>query len=61
LEGEKSKMIKTKCLYDKPDPSDGFRVLITRFWPRGKKEDFVDLWDPDLGPRAKRQRVLPNH
>jgi len=43
LEGEKSKMIKTKCLYDKPDPSDGFRVLITRFWPRGKKKDFVDL------------------
>jgi uncharacterized protein YeaO (DUF488 family) len=24
--------------------------LITRFWPRGKKKDFVDLWDPDLGP-----------
>lgn len=46
-------MIKTKCLWDKPETSDGYRVLITRFWPRGKKKDFVDLWDPDLGPSKK--------
>jgi uncharacterized protein YeaO (DUF488 family) len=43
-------MIKTKCLWDKPEPSDGFRILVTRFWPRGKKKEFVDYWDPNLGP-----------
>ena len=46
-------MIKTKCLWDKPTPSDGYRILITRLWPRGKKKEFVDLWDPDLGPSKK--------
>jgi uncharacterized protein YeaO (DUF488 family) len=28
-------MIRTNRVYDPPDPSDGFRVLVDRLWPRG--------------------------
>ena len=49
----KIKMIKTRCLWDRPETSDGYRILITRFWPRGKKKDIVDMWDPDLGPNKE--------
>lgn len=28
-------MISTNRVYDPPDPSDGFRVLVDRLWPRG--------------------------
>lgn len=34
-------MIKTKSIYDKKEDSDGTRILITRYYPRGiKKEKF---------------------
>ncbi len=38
-----------KCVYDKPAPSDGRRVLVMRFWPRGISKDKVDAWEKDLG------------
>jgi uncharacterized protein YeaO (DUF488 family) len=28
-------MVKTKSVYDEADQSDGQRILVTRFWPRG--------------------------
>ncbi len=43
-------MIKTdKSVYDKPEASDGKRVLVMRIWPRGISKDKVDLWIKDLG------------
>jgi len=27
-------LIKVKRVYDKPEPDDGIRVLVDRFWPR---------------------------
>lgn len=44
-EGE-HRMIKTKRVYDPPDPEDGKRILIDRLWPRGiKKENLkMDEW-----------------
>lgn len=44
--------IRTKRIYDSPDPKDGIRVLVDRLWPRGlKKEDAaIDLWAKDLAP-----------
>jgi uncharacterized protein YeaO (DUF488 family) len=43
-------MIKTKRIYDPPEPSDGHRLLVMRRWPRGIKKTAVDGWNPDLGP-----------
>ena len=34
--------MKTKSIYDPPEPEDGFRVLITRHYPRGVKKDRFD-------------------
>lgn len=43
-------MIKTeKTVYDKPQGSDGKRVLVMRLWPRGISKDKVDVWMKDLG------------
>ncbi len=38
-----------KSVYDKPEPSDGRRVLVMRLWPRGISKDKVDEWVKDLG------------
>ena len=45
-------MIKTKRIYELTDPSDGYRVLVDRLWPRGlsKEKAKIDLWLKDLGP-----------
>ena len=41
-----------KRIYDPPSPSDGFRVLVDRLWPRGlkKEEAKVDMWLKDIAP-----------
>jgi uncharacterized protein YeaO (DUF488 family) len=41
-----------KRIYESPAPSDGFRVLVERLWPRGlKKTDAaLDLWLKDIAP-----------
>jgi uncharacterized protein YeaO (DUF488 family) len=41
-----------KRIYDPPERSDGFRVLIDRLWPRGiRKEDAaIDLWAKEIAP-----------
>lgn len=42
--------IKTeKTVYDKPERSDGKRVLVMRIWPRGISKDKIDVWEKDLG------------
>jgi len=45
-------MIQIKRIYDEPDKSDGFRVLVDRLWPRGLSKDRgkVDLWLKDMAP-----------
>ena len=44
--------IKTKRIYEKPQSSDGFRILVDRLWPRGiKKENAaIDLWLKEIAP-----------
>jgi uncharacterized protein YeaO (DUF488 family) len=43
-------MIKTeKTVYDKPEASDGKRILVMRIWPRGISKDKIDVWMKDLG------------
>jgi uncharacterized protein YeaO (DUF488 family) len=38
-----------KSIYDKPEPSDGRRILVMRLWPRGISKGKVDIWMKDLG------------
>jgi uncharacterized protein YeaO (DUF488 family) len=42
--------IKTKSIYDSKETSDGIRILVTRYWPRGKKKSEFDLWLKSLSP-----------
>lgn len=42
----------TKRWDDPRDASDGYRLLVTRYRPRGlpKDQETWDAWDPSLGP-----------
>jgi uncharacterized protein YeaO (DUF488 family) len=44
--------INIKRAYDKPDKSDGTRILVDRLWPRGRsKEDLkLGLWLKEIAP-----------
>ena len=50
MPGETAALLKTKSVYDQPDDSDGVRVLVTRYWPRGVKKEKAAYWLKDLGP-----------
>ncbi|MCK9275452.1 MAG: DUF488 domain-containing protein [Syntrophales bacterium] len=47
--------IKTKRIYEKPEKTDGFRILVDRLWPRGLKKDdaAVDLWFREIAPSSE--------
>jgi uncharacterized protein YeaO (DUF488 family) len=44
--------VSIKRVYDKPESSDGFRILVDRLWPRGvsKEHAEVDEWLKNVGP-----------
>jgi uncharacterized protein YeaO (DUF488 family) len=44
--------VRLKRVYEQPAPSDGYRVLIDRLWPRGvsRTRALLDEWDKDLAP-----------
>ena len=47
-------MIITKRAYEPFAPSDGYRVLVDRLWPRGvsKADAHVDAWEKAIAPSA---------
>jgi uncharacterized protein YeaO (DUF488 family) len=47
--------ISLKRAYEPATPSDGYRVLVDRLWPRGvnKRALALDRWDKDLAPTPK--------
>ena len=47
--------IRLKRAYDSASPSDGYRVLIDRLWPRGvsKSKAKLDEWDKELPPSTE--------
>ena len=47
-----------KRIYDVAEPSDGYRVLVDRLWPRGmRKEDaIVDKWLREIAPSNELRR-----
>lgn len=44
--------VQIKRVYDDAAPSDGFRVLVDRIWPRGvsKENAHADVWLKDVAP-----------
>jgi len=51
-------LLHRKRAYDTVEPSDGFRVLVDRLWPRGvsKERAAVDLWAKDTAPSPELRR-----
>jgi uncharacterized protein YeaO (DUF488 family) len=47
--------VRLKRAYESPAPSDGYRVLIDRLWPRGvRREDArLDEWARELAPSTE--------
>jgi uncharacterized protein YeaO (DUF488 family) len=54
--------VRLKRAYDAPSPSDGYRVLVERLWPRGvtKEKLRLDEWLKDLSPSAELRKWF-NH
>jgi uncharacterized protein YeaO (DUF488 family) len=51
--------IHVRRIYEEPNRSDGFRVLVDRLWPRGisKERAALDLWMKTVAPSTElRQR-----
>lgn len=50
--------VRLQHAYDEPSADDGYRVLVDRVWPRGRrKEDLhLDAWERDLSPSTQLRR-----
>ena len=42
--------IRSRSVYEPPDPADGLRVLATRYWPRGVPRAAADEYARALSP-----------
>ncbi len=42
--------VRTKRIYEAPSSDDGYRVLATRYWPRGVSKESVDEYVSALAP-----------
>ena len=42
--------VHTKSVYERPEPGDGRRILVTRYWPRGVAQSAADEYVRALGP-----------
>ena len=51
-------MIQVKRAYEPAAPSDGYRVLVERLWPRGlrKADAHIDEWRKDVAPSDELRR-----
>lgn len=47
--------LKIKRIYETPESSDGFRILVDRIWPRGvsKQEAQISLWLKTIAPSTE--------
>jgi uncharacterized protein YeaO (DUF488 family) len=50
--------VRIKRVYDPPAPSDGYRVLVDRLWPRGltRERAHLDEWARELAPSSELRR-----
>jgi uncharacterized protein YeaO (DUF488 family) len=51
-------MIRLRRAYEEPSPEDGYRILVERLWPRGRKKTDValDLWLKEIAPSPELRR-----
>lgn len=51
-----------KRVYDAPEESDGYRILIDRLWPRGIKKEAAELsdWAKDIAPSTDLRKKVPS-
>ncbi|MBS1626240.1 MAG: DUF488 domain-containing protein [Bacteroidetes bacterium] len=56
------KTITIKRIYEKPEPNDGYRVLVDRLWPRGVKKETAALneWNKTIPPSPELRKWF-NH
>jgi uncharacterized protein YeaO (DUF488 family) len=49
-----ARAITIRRAYDDPTARDGYRVLVDRYWPRGRSKDALALddWQRELAPSA---------
>ena len=49
------RQIRVKRVYDRPEQTDGKRILVDRLWPRGlkKEEARIDYWARDVSPSSE--------
>ena len=47
---DRTAQLRTKSVYDPPAPGDGYRVLATRYWPRGVPRAAADEYVRALAP-----------
>lgn len=50
--------VRLKRVYDPASPSDGYRVLVDRLWPRGLRREAAQLdeWARELAPSSELRR-----
>ncbi len=53
-------MLRTKSIHAPPEPDDGTRILITRFYPRGVKRERFHEWERALAPSARLLKQYKN-
>jgi uncharacterized protein YeaO (DUF488 family) len=51
-------VLRVKRAYEPATPSDGYRILVDRLWPRGlsKERAAIDEWMRDVAPSAELRR-----
>ncbi|MFT3764814.1 MAG: DUF488 domain-containing protein [Minicystis sp.] len=56
--GEAAGAVRIKRAYEAPEPTDGYRVLVDRLWPRGVRKDAlaIDGWLKEIGPSDELRR-----
>jgi uncharacterized protein YeaO (DUF488 family) len=50
--------VRTKSIYDPPEPDDGMRVLTTNYWPRGISRERAGIYKRVLGPSRELLRAF---
>ncbi|HWO93657.1 MAG TPA: DUF488 family protein, partial [Dehalococcoidia bacterium] len=53
MASEPAPLVQAKSIYDAAEPSDGYRVLATRYWPRGVSRGRCDEYTAALAPSRK--------
>jgi uncharacterized protein YeaO (DUF488 family) len=53
--------VKTKRVYEPRAASDGRRILVMRFWPRGIRKEHFDEWNRDVAPAKELVFAFKRH